>query len=421
MVMKQQRAIFTIISINYINFANVLAKSLIESHTKLRLICFISDITEKEWNDMNIEDTIYFDPMFVNNNMVNDLSNRAMKYNITEFNTSIKPGIILYLSIKYDKIIYLDPDIYVFGDLQYVFQLLDMYNIIITPHITQPINDSYSPNEINFLRVGTYNLGFIAIKCNDETNRMLSWWSSRLSDFCYNATQEGLFTDQKWIDLVPSLFGGVYILKNPGYNVAYWNLHYRYLEKLGSGYYVNKLPLIFFHFSGFNVSQIFTISKYQDRMNMALRPDVNEIYLEYAKHLLNYSVKFDKQTDYRFGFFNNGKPVSDLTRQLYSCLLQQGTIESSDDPFDNNGEFYAQAGTLGFLTNENNYSVKEYSGTLIKIDDMLSKKYKRQHSAFKLLMKLAFKLLGTQRYLALMKYLNHVSMPTKSAIFLHDK
>ena len=35
-----------------------------------------------------------------------------------------------------------------------------------------------------------------------------------------------MFTDQRWIDFVPSFFDH-HILKDPGYNVAYWNLHGR--------------------------------------------------------------------------------------------------------------------------------------------------------------------------------------------------
>ena len=37
-----------------------------------------------------------------------------------------------------------------------------------------------------------------------------------------------MFTDQRWVDFVPSLFDHL-ILKDPGCNVAYWNLHGREL------------------------------------------------------------------------------------------------------------------------------------------------------------------------------------------------
>ena len=40
--------------------------------------------------------------------------------------------------------------------------------------------------------------------------------------------REMMFTDQRWIDFVPCFFEH-HILKDPGYNVAYWNLHARAL------------------------------------------------------------------------------------------------------------------------------------------------------------------------------------------------
>ena len=43
-----------------------------------------------------------------------------------------------------------------------------------------------------------------------------------------------MFTDQRWVDFMPSLFSH-HLLKDPGYNVAYWNLHERPLTALTDG------------------------------------------------------------------------------------------------------------------------------------------------------------------------------------------
>ena len=48
-----------------------------------------------------------------------------------------------------------------------------------------------------------------------------------------------MFTDQRWIDFVPSLFDH-HILKDPSYNVAYWNLHERDLQWDGTRYLVER-------------------------------------------------------------------------------------------------------------------------------------------------------------------------------------
>ena len=41
---------------------------------------------------------------------------------------------------------------------------------------------------------------------------------------------EGLFVDQRWVDLVPALFDDYVVMKRAGLNVAYWNLHERSIE-----------------------------------------------------------------------------------------------------------------------------------------------------------------------------------------------
>ena len=61
-----------------------------------------------------------------------------------------------------------------------------------------------------------------------------------------------MFTDQRWVDFVPSFFDH-YILKDPGYNVAYWNLHGRARDApTAIDISWTASPLRFFHFSGFD-------------------------------------------------------------------------------------------------------------------------------------------------------------------------
>ena len=62
-----------------------------------------------------------------------------------------------------------------------------------------------------------------------------------------------IFTDQKWGDIVPAMFDGVFILREPGYNVSTWNLSNRSVTQDPEGrILVNGQPLQFYHFSGFD-------------------------------------------------------------------------------------------------------------------------------------------------------------------------
>jgi hypothetical protein len=72
-------------------------------------------------------------------------------------------------------------------------------------------------------------------------------------------------------------------LRNPGYNVAHWNLHERVLSKQDNMHVNGKFKLVFFHFSGFAFDDVTKISKHQNRFTLDSRNDLSEIFIEY-KH-----------------------------------------------------------------------------------------------------------------------------------------
>ena len=158
-----------------------------------------------------------------------------------------------------------------------------MANAVLTPHLTSPLDDDKRPNEQDLLYNGTYNLGFIGVRRGEETDRILSWWERRCLDNGFSEGRTGLFVDQKWMNLVPAFFEGVAILKHPGCNMAYWNLHERMLSPATEGGYVVNAnrPLCFFHFSGIVVADPAMLSKNTDRFTLADRPDLQRVFAAY--------------------------------------------------------------------------------------------------------------------------------------------
>jgi len=70
-------------------------------------------------------------------------------------------------------------------------------------------------NEICSLAHGTYNLGFLAIRNDTNGRRLAEWWNERLLEYCFDDKTNGIFVDQKWCDLVPAMFDGVMIVRDP--------------------------------------------------------------------------------------------------------------------------------------------------------------------------------------------------------------
>ena len=182
----------------------------------------------------------------------------------------MKPYAFAYLfeTHSFDRIFYLDPDIRIYSTWNGAIEVLQSANIALTPHLTGSLDDDKRPGEIDILRSGAYNLGFIGISRSRGAAAFLVWWQQRLYDHCLVDLARGLFVDQKWIDLASGMFDGVSIVRDPGYNVAYWNLGHRVLSRSDAGYDVAGVPLRYFHFSGYDPNHPDKLSRHQNRFKV---------------------------------------------------------------------------------------------------------------------------------------------------------
>jgi hypothetical protein len=188
-------------------------------------------------------------------------------------------------------VIYFDPDIEVYAPLTSIEDSLKNNDIVITPHFSTPVIDQIHDFERIVLKVGLYNLGFIALKRSNSVLTMLKWWQIRLREECSMDFNSGLFVDQIWINYVPLYFEGVCIDKNPGLNMAYWNFYERVLTKESNKYFINGKPLVFFHFSGYNLLRPDVLYKGL-KYSFESRPDLVLLYDNYRKKLIENGQDF---------------------------------------------------------------------------------------------------------------------------------
>lgn len=217
---------FTIVAKNYIGLALILEKSIRKSYNNLDFYIVVADELEKgEVYSSNILEART--NLGISHEMWVEMS---FKYNLTEFCTSIKPASFLYFIQRYEKVIYLDPDILFYSSIGDIFDRLDSHLILMTPHVTQLSEESCSDSPENiWFQCGIYNLGFLAIKRSSKVVQMLKWWNNRLINYCFNDPIKFTFTDQKWMDFIPSFFNSneLWILEDLGFNVAPWNFFER--------------------------------------------------------------------------------------------------------------------------------------------------------------------------------------------------
>ena len=273
---------FTLCSNNYLAQAKVLGDSFRKHHPGVEFIIGLVDTLHSSIDYTAFAD---FTILQVSELDIPEFEDMERKYNIIELNTSVKPFYFIHLfkHRKADKIIYLDPDIEVFSPFEEVLDLLDTYNIIITPQNCAPIDDGHSPSDIHLLGTGIFNLGFIALSHFEKVSSFLEWWTKRLVKYGFADERNNMFFDQVWINLVPVFFDNYYILKHPGYNMSASNLHERLLTDHTNGKWsINEhSPLRFYHFNGFKFSKPELMCSYSNRYTFENRTDILPLYKSY--------------------------------------------------------------------------------------------------------------------------------------------
>jgi glycosyltransferase involved in cell wall biosynthesis len=326
----RRRAACTIVSKNYLPYARVLASSFREHHPEIPFFVLLVDRNDGLF-DAEEEP---FELVEIDQLPIPDRKRFCFQYSVVELNTAAKPYFLEHLFEKHDldQLLYFDPDILVVRDLGPLWDALESSSILLVPHLTDPVDDGLKPTEIDILRSGTYNLGFLGLRRGQSTDALLGWWQDRLYDRCLVAHDEGLFTDQRWIDLVPGLFDDVRILREPGYNVAYWNYHGRTVEVDGDGIRVNGQPAYFFHFSGFDPDDVEAISKHQNRFDLASLGDLRSVFERYGALVRDAGWDVTRSWPYAFGSFDNGVPIPEVVRSAYLSLGDDA--RRFGDPFD---------------------------------------------------------------------------------------
>lgn len=177
------------------------------------------------------------------------------KYKEDQLRWSLKPVFLTHLTEIFDRVIYIDNDIFFYNDYRFLFDLLNDHNVLLTPH--HYLDD---PNKHqNWLeathRVGLFNAGYVG--ANNQASMLLNWWAQCCLYRCEKNYWRGLYDDQKYLDQFPIKDERVKILTHKGCNVASWNTELcpRH-ESDGQVLIDGKFPIIFIHFNHYTLTQI---------------------------------------------------------------------------------------------------------------------------------------------------------------------
>jgi len=247
------------------------------------------------------------------------------RHSIVEAATAVKGDLFLHLFQAFpeeETFIYMDPDTCLYSSMPELEASLQESSIVLTPHLLT--ETGLIPMEVSILEHGLYNLGFLGIRRSDESLRLLTWWADRLHRMCYDAKYTGIFTDQRWFDLVP-LFFKTALLLHAGYNVGPWALHSRPVDPApDDSLLVCGQPLRFIHFSGFPESFTHCIDIWAPRHKERL----HALTSAYAK-TLDANKEF-ASIPWSYDAYRSGRKISDFSRMRW----RQRPVDGNISPFD---------------------------------------------------------------------------------------
>lgn len=364
-------AVFTICAKNYLPRARTLGDSIRRLHPDLAFHVFLVDEPEG-WVQPAHE---RFCTMTVSSIAIPHFRQMAFKYDVLELSCAVKPYLFQYLfrEYGYDRLIYFDPDVFVYSSLEVVFSLLDNALLVLTPHLTklEAATEGAMPLG-SFLFVGAFNLGFAAIRDCERARTLVGWWADRVADEGFGDRIDAQHVDQKWMDLAPGMLGDdLVISRDPGLNAAQWNMHERRLETEGGRYLMDGRPLVFYHHTSFHPRHPERLAQRQSKFTLENRPEYGPMMKAYAEQLLANGYEECSTWPYSFASFANGMKIFHFQRRLFRQLLARRGVDS--DPFSTGPDsFYAlleRNGLVVFERERSEFVQADFrsSGTLVRL------------------------------------------------------
>jgi glycosyltransferase involved in cell wall biosynthesis len=308
----------TIVARNYLAQATVLVNSFRRHHPDGTFVVLLVDEVTAGRPLIPGAEVLLIDEIQVRRH---ELDRMTVAYDLLELATALKPWLMRFLLGRgCDHVAYFDPDISIERRIEELPGWARERSVVLTPHLTEPMpRDGRLPHEQTILLSGTYNLGFIAVGDTADGRRMLDWWATRLLTDARVDVAHGFFTDQRLVDLVPGLFEHV-VVTDPSWNVAYWNLATRRLERGRDGEVrVNGRRLTFQHFSGYSPADPHLLSRFQGvdpRVLLSELPVLRELCDDYGRRLREASYD-EHQRDFQTPFHtHDGIPVTPTVRRL---------------------------------------------------------------------------------------------------------
>ncbi|RIK10582.1 MAG: hypothetical protein DCC49_02705 [Acidobacteria bacterium] len=319
-----QVALCTVTANNYLGRACVMARSLVDIHPDL--VPFVG-ITDKGQRPSQLDR----EPLSVISLEDIGLALNELTFGLRREQLAVvaKPALIAHLlDVGFETVVYLDPDMLVCSKLDSVIEIVSESAVTLTPHL---LDETSLESEIAILLSGVYNAGFVGV--SSKGRGFVDWWLDRTLVNPENDVENCVYYDQRWLDLAPSMFEGVMVLRDRGVNVAYWNMAERELDRREGNLVAGTAPVKILHFSGFDLRCPEQASVHFGGVSAdSLGPEAKRVFKEYAAMVQEVDRQLGSTDEYGYGVFKSGEPIPDVARLIYRELGEEAA--RFNNPFD---------------------------------------------------------------------------------------
>ena len=184
-------------------------------------------------------------------------------------------------ALGFDTAIFVDGDTYSYNSYNELQEEAEKHSLVVIPHITSPLPiDEFFPQNLTIAIAGNYNTGVWA--ASKEGLNFIRWWRSTTAMFPITRPDLGLVAEQGWLRFANDFEDNIKVFRHPGYNVAYWNIKHRIVEKRNDIWHINDKKLAIMHYSGLKKDiDPSSMSVFQNRFALDSKDPVYELYKNY--------------------------------------------------------------------------------------------------------------------------------------------
>ena len=259
-----------------------------------------------------------------------DLRAFCFRYDAREVSFAATPFAIGHLLDRgFGRVLFFKQEGLVLGSHAPVLAALERDAAVLTPHLLEPITGAA---ELQILLSGVFNGGLVGVADRPAGRAFLSWWARRQLRHCVHDVAAGLHYEQRWLDLAPSLFDGVRILRDPAFNVGHWNLAERRVEVRGEHVLARGRPCALFRFSGYDPAAPEAVTRYFPERRLADIGDAAQVFARYRAALEAAGWPGTAALPYAWGAWADGVPIPAAARAAYRGLGSE-RAGAFGDPF----------------------------------------------------------------------------------------